>query len=131
MPRESGFRRSNFNTSHVSINHNASTAKSQLQDDFNTSHVSINRNKGLESEMRELHFNTSHVSINQGKETLQRHVLIISIHLMFLLIPLPQCVYRLRQKISIHLMFLLIRITGAMLIWFTNFNTSHVSINQI
>ena len=96
-----------FNTSYVSINHEAMTMKSWKNPisihlmfllivfwqswhlpgtNFNTSHVSINLLSWSGAYFQYIHFNTSHVSIN----------------------PLPQCVYRLRQKISIHLMFLLI-----------------------
>ena len=76
---------------------------------FNTSHVSINPSPGHFGLVSAFYFNTSHVSINREQGTHTLMVTVISIHLMFLLIPDIEVI----QVEQAH------------------FNTSHVSINQI
>ena len=77
------------------------------------------------------YFNTSHVSINHEAQPSAVGRFGISIHLMFLLITSAPDSPSAQNRISIHLMFLLIfpKIRKP-LIFFDNFNTSHVSINR-
>ena len=120
---------------------------------FNTSHVSINLSLYPIHVYVHHDFNTSHVSINLYSPSFTIDCEIISIHLMFLLIPplsaitsdtacyfntshvsINQRIFGKEQtdcRISIHLMFLLIldRIMATLKVG--NFNTSHVSINRI
>ena len=80
------FPRTDFNTSHVSINQKLLTLSLKVHPHFNTSHVSINR--GLMYGAADLlrNFNTSHVSINLCRLIAPCSACSISIHLMFLLI---------------------------------------------
>ena len=98
--------------------------------DFNTSHVSINQLLTLNF-FWFINFNTSHVSINQTETRKTAFWGRISIHLMFLLIWTQGLLGRSMNQISIHLMFLLIASGNTNAPRKTNFNTSHVSINQI
>ena len=81
--------RRNFNTSHVSINPGNARTFPVFCSDFNTSHVSINQKLHCFSCRGRANFNTSHVSINPCGRRFPGSCGSISIHLMFLLILLP------------------------------------------
>ena len=78
-----------FNTSHVSINPGNARTFPVFCSDFNTSHVSINQKLHCFSCRGRANFNTSHVSINPCGRRFPGSCGSISIHLMFLLILLP------------------------------------------
>ena len=80
--------------------------------DFNTSHVSINHDKYVTRKEYDDYFNTSHVSINHPLRQLLFNLSSISIHLMFLLISSDGEQSLWAMSISIHLMFLLILLTN-------------------
>ena len=81
--------------------------------------------------MDDFNFNTSHVNVNRLPVRQWRPYLIISIHLMLMLIVSILFSSITSSIISIHLMLMLIMERLCCRIRLTNFNTSHVNVNQL